>query len=417
MKKTLQIGWKDLTVIFRDRAALILMLGAPFLLTLAMGLVTGRLSAGGGTLQAIPVAIVDQDSGEMGQALVDLLSSDDLQDLLETTTAANPAAARQQVDEDQAAAAVIIPAGFTASILPDASGKTGEVVMIKVYANPARPIGAGVVQSIVAGFLSQVETGLAAGQVTAEQLMQSGRADSMQAMQVAMETGGRLAQDLQASQLIGVQLDQKAASEQPQSVDLMLFLAPGMAMLFLMYTVSLGGRSLLTERREGTLARLLSTPTANGQVLVGKVVGVYFIGATQMLILIGAGFLLFQLRWGNPLGVLVLVLAVVAGATGWGMLLAALARTPGQVSSIGMAMMLTFGLLGGSFFGGMPSGGALETIGMITPNGWGQQGFTILALGGSLQDLWPTIAGLLVMAVILLSISIAIFQRKGILQQ
>jgi ABC-2 type transport system permease protein len=169
---------------------------------------------------------------------------------------------------------------------------------------------------------------------------------------------------------------------------------------------------LLTERREGTLARLLSTPTAHGQVLVGKVVGVYFIGATQMLILIGAGFLLFQLRWGDPLGVLVLVLAVVAGATGWGMLLAALARTPGQVSSIGMAMMLTFGLLGGSFFGGMPSGGALETIGMITPNGWGQQGFTILALGGSLQDLWPTIAGLLVMAVILLSISIAIFQRK-----
>ena len=38
MKKTLQIGWKDLTVIFHDRAALILMLGAPFLLTLTMGL-------------------------------------------------------------------------------------------------------------------------------------------------------------------------------------------------------------------------------------------------------------------------------------------------------------------------------------------------------------------------------------------
>ena len=85
---------------------------------------------------------------------------------------------------------MIIPAGFTASILPDASGKTGEVVMIEVYANPARPIGAGVVQSIVAGFLSQVETGQAGGRVTAEQLMQSGRADGLQAMQAAMEIGG-----------------------------------------------------------------------------------------------------------------------------------------------------------------------------------------------------------------------------------
>jgi ABC-2 type transport system permease protein len=235
-------------------------------------------------------------------------------------------------------------------------------------------------------------------------------------MQVAMETGTRLAQDLQASQLITLQLDQKAASEQPQSIDLMLFLAPGMAMLFLMYTVSLGGRSLLTERRDGTLARLLSTPTANGQVLIGKVVGVYFIGAVQMFILIGAGFLLFQLRWGDPMGVVVLVLAVVAGATGWGMLLASVARTPGQVSSIGMAMMLLFGLLGGSFFGRtLP--GTLETISKITPNAWGQKGFTILARGGGLEDLWPTIAGLLVMAIILLTISIVIFTRKGILQK
>ena len=416
MKKILQIGWKDLTVIFRDRAALILILGAPFLLTLGMGLVTGRLSGGSGALEAIPVVIVNQDSGELGQSLVEMLISDDLGDLLKPSTAADPAEARRQVEDDQISAAVIIPAGFTASILPDASGKTGNVVAIEVYANPARPIGAGVVQSIVAGFLSQVETGQAGGQVTAEQLMQSGRADGLQAMQVAMETGTRLAQDFQASQLITLQLDQKAASEQPQSIDLMLFLAPGMAMLFLMYTVSLGGRSLLTERRDGTLARLLSTPTANGQVLIGKVVGVYFIGAVQMFILIGAGFLLFQLRWGDPMGVVVLVLAVVAGATGWGMLLASVARTPGQVSSIGMAMMLLFGLLGGSFFGRtLP--GTLETISKITPNAWGQKGFTILARGGRLEDLWPTIAGLLVMAIILLTISIVIFQRKGILQK
>lgn len=416
MKKILQIGWKDLTVIFRDRAALILMLGAPFLLTLGMGLVTGRLSGGSGALEAIPVVIVNQDSGELSQSLVELLISEDLGELLKPSAAADPAEARRQVEDDQVSAAVIIPAGFTASILPDASGKTGNVVAIEVYANPARPIGAGVVQSIVAGFLSQIETGQAGGQVTAEQLMQSGRADGLQAMQAALETGTRLALDPQASQLITLQLDQKVASEQPQSTDLMLFLAPGMAMLFLMYTVSLGGRSLLTERRDGTLARLLSTPTANGQVLIGKVVGVYFIGAAQMFILIGAGFLLFQLRWGDPIGVVVLVLAVVAGATGWGMLLASVARTPGQVSSIGMAMMLLFGLLGGSFFGGtLP--GTLETISKITPNAWGQKGFTILALGGGLEDLWPTIAGLLVMAIILLTISIVIFQRKGILQK
>ena len=44
MTKTFLIGIKDLRLVFRDRAALILMLVAPFLLTLGMGLVTGRFS-------------------------------------------------------------------------------------------------------------------------------------------------------------------------------------------------------------------------------------------------------------------------------------------------------------------------------------------------------------------------------------
>ena len=44
MKKIINIAWKDLIIIFRDPASLLLMLGAPFLLTLGMGLVTGAFS-------------------------------------------------------------------------------------------------------------------------------------------------------------------------------------------------------------------------------------------------------------------------------------------------------------------------------------------------------------------------------------
>ena len=49
MKKLLLIGLKDVRLAFRDRAALILMLLAPFLLTLGMGIVTGRFSGGSST--------------------------------------------------------------------------------------------------------------------------------------------------------------------------------------------------------------------------------------------------------------------------------------------------------------------------------------------------------------------------------
>ena len=45
MLKTFIIGIKDVRLAFRDRAALILMLVAPFVLTVGLGLVTGDLAA------------------------------------------------------------------------------------------------------------------------------------------------------------------------------------------------------------------------------------------------------------------------------------------------------------------------------------------------------------------------------------
>ena len=62
MNKLLLIGIKDLKLMFRDRAALILILLAPFLLTLGMGLVTGRFSGGGNSgISDIPIVIVNLD--------------------------------------------------------------------------------------------------------------------------------------------------------------------------------------------------------------------------------------------------------------------------------------------------------------------------------------------------------------------
>src|SRR5690606_12512948 len=48
--------------------------------------------------------------------------------------------------------------------------------------------------------------------------------------------------------------------------DILAYLAPGMALMFLMYTVSNGGRTLLAERNQGTLPRLLVAPVNTAQV-------------------------------------------------------------------------------------------------------------------------------------------------------
>jgi ABC-2 type transport system permease protein len=415
MTKLLTIGWKDLRLMFRDRAALILMLAAPFALTLGMGLITGAFSSGGSSIAKLPVIVVNQDGGQLGDALEQMLLSADLSDLLAARVEGDEAAARSAVEDDQVTAAVIIPAGFTASIIPaEGSSAPAATVAIEVYKNPGRPISSGVVESIVQGFVDRVEAGRVGGQVAIEQLLRSGLAAPQDVPRLAQQIGQEQA-SLAAEPLIRVQRSDQAAG-QSNTFNPLLLLAPGMALVFLMFTVSLGSRSILVERRDGTLARMLSTATGGGSILVGKITGVYLVGAAQMFILILASALLFRLSWGDPLGVAALVLAAVVGAAGWGLLLAAVAKTPNQVANMGMAMMLLFGILGGSFFGGTLTG-ALGTLGKITPNAWAMDGFTTLARGGDLADVLPEIAALLLMGVVLLGVSVALFGRKGFLQR
>ena len=421
MLKTFLIGIKDVKLAFRDRAALIFMLLAPFLLTLGMGLVTGRFSGNNSSgISDIPVVIVNMDDGDMGQALVDVFNSEDLAELVEPSLGTSPEAARLQVDEDEVAAAIIIPAGFTNSIIPKQedldNGVMPETVKIEMYANPSRPTSAGIIKSILDEFMSRIEEGSISGQTSIVQLLVSGRITPEQAQAAGEDMNQRL-QNTSTDEVLAITLNSSTADGEEVEFDVLAYLAPGMALMFLMYTVSYGGRSILAEKSQGTLPRLLVSPTNTMQILGGKVFGIFLTGVAQMLILIGATSMLFQLKWGDALGVIVLVLVAVFGATGWGMIITALARTPGQVGSIGSAMMLIFGILGGSFISLDQMPPLVQSISRITPNSWALDGFTTLALGGTLSNLSAPITALLTMGGVLFVASVLLFGKKNLVQK
>jgi len=419
MKKLFLIGIKDLKLMFRDRAALTFMLLAPFLLTIGMGFVTGRFSGGSSGLSDIPVIVVNLDKQDLGNALENLFSSDDLADLMEPTAAPDPEAARQLIDDDQASAAVIIPEGFTRSIIPaegamsDPNYVQPEPVIIEVYTNPSRPTSSGVIKAIVDEFVSRVEEGRTSGMTSIVQLMSSG----LVSPQDAASEANNLFQNVDETESSAITLKKNTEGADAIEFDLLAYFAPGMALMFLMYTVSYGGRSILAERSQGTLPRLMIAPTHTAQVLGGKVLGIFFMGVAQVGILILASTMFFQVKWGDALGIIVLILAAVFGATGWGMLITAFARTPAQVGSTGSAVMLIFGILGGSFINleQMPS--FLRTVSKITPNAWGLDGFTTLALGGKLQNLVEPITALLIMGTVLFGIAVVLFNRSGLVQK
>ena len=247
------------------------------------------------------------------------------------------------------------------------------------------------------------------------ELIRSGRIQPQDAARIGAQIGSAQAGAAQTSPAISLRNVTEGA--QPVTFDVLAYMAPGMALMFLMFTVSNGGRTLLAEQRQGTLPRLLVTPISTAQVLGGKVFGIYLTGVAQMVILVAASSLLFSLKWGDFASVLVLILAAVVGAVGWGMLITSLAKTPGQVSSVGSAVMLIFGILGGSFISleNMPPW--LQLVSKITPNAWGLDGFTTLALGGGLNQILGPVLALIVMGVILFAVAVIVINRRGFVQR
>ncbi|HCR71692.1 MAG TPA: hypothetical protein DIW23_09625 [Anaerolineae bacterium] len=417
MLKTFLIGLKDLKIAFRDRAAIIFMLLTPFLLTIGMGLVTGRFSSNdnSGALN-IPIVIVNLDNDALGDTLVEVFSSEELADLLETTTSQDAEAARLLVDEDEITVAIIIPAGFTQNIF-SANASQSEEYQIEFYANPSRPTSAGIVKTILDGFMARVDEMRVGGITSVAQLIISGRISPEEANAVGEEIGARFENTPTDSDETLITLNTSTNQTQTNEVDMLAYIAPGMALMFLMYTVSYGGRSILAEKSGGTLTRLLVTPTNSMQILGGKVFGIFLTGAAQMFILIGATTLLFQLQWGDMLGVVLIVFAAVFGATGWGLLITAFARTPNQVGSVGSAVMLIFAIMGGSFLEVDTMPAFVQTLSKITPNAWALDGFASLAFGGNIASLTTPLLALLTMGILLFLVSAFLFGRKNLVQK
>jgi ABC-2 type transport system permease protein len=414
IKKLLLIALKDLRLIFRDTSALILMLLAPFILTLGMGALTGRFSGSSNTgISNIPVVIVNQDQGELGSALLDVFQLPELQDLVDLQVMDDYSAAQALVDEDQRAAVIYVPEGFTARILPGPDGiSQGDTLQIEFYGNPTQPTSAGVLRSILDQFINQVQVGRISGEVIVSQLIDKGLIEPEQAAAVGAGIGQEMAQNASGSSAITIKTEKAAGT--PIEFDILAYMAPGMAIMFLMFTVSYGGRSLLVENYNGTLPRLLVAPTTSAYVLGGKAFGILLTAIAQLLILIGGTSLMFRLQWGDALGVLVLILASAWGATGWGILFAAILKTPGQIAITGSAVMLLFGILGGSFFDLSMLPDWIQIVNKITPNAWAIDGFYILSVGGALQDIIPQIIALLVMGAVLFTFATLWITKRGL---
>lgn len=363
MRSTLLIAGKDLRLRIRDRSAFIVGLIVPFGLAFIFSLILGDVEDGPIDLR---FAVVAEDSSENTAAFIDALERLEADGILTLTTAESAASARILVDSGEVGAAFVVPGGFGAAV------DAGSPATVTVLAHPDRQTSASIARSIAETFAANIE-GVRLVAATAS-VVGANVADTVAMLHAAPPPVS----------VAGVE----AADRQ---LDLTTFFVAGMAVFFLFFTVQFGVTSLLEERQQGTLARLLAAPIARRSVIGAKALVSLVLGVVSMTVLIVASSVLLGARWGDPLGVAVLVVAGVISAVGIMAVVAAFARTPEGAGNLQSVIAVAFGMLGGVFFPTPLGEGVLAQLALITPHRWFMTGLGDLAGGGGLSVVMPSV--------------------------
>lgn len=376
MAASLDIAAKDLRQRVRDRSAILLAIVVPLALAAIFSVLFGPASIP----RPFDYAVVDQDGGPIvaafSEEVLDFLESEEIV----SVEAMDEEEARQAVSDGDLDAAFVFPAGFSEAV------QSERPVEVEVVGSVDSPTGTDVARSIARSYVADLNAARVAVAAVARQ--QAGTSEeelSAIAEQVATAPPPIALRDVSASAKV---LDTKT------------YFAAGMAVFFLLFTVQFGVSSLLEERSDGTLARLLAAPVRRTSILAGKLLTSIVLGVVSLTVLVVGTTLLLGARWGDPLGVALLILAGVLAGTGITSLVASFARTPEQAGSWQAVVAVTLGLLGGAFFPIQQSGSFIATASLVTPHAWFLRGLGSLVGEGGVVDVLPAVAALLCFAAV-----------------
>lgn len=392
----LSVAWKDLKIFLNERGQLLYLFLIPMVFILAFSGALGGGSDPEESLIALPLVNLDPAS-EASQTLIEALNAaGGVQvELYEAQQA------QTLLDEGEIKRVLTIPASYGTDLEagrsvtlrlvnhPDASAETTEALEAVVQ-------GVAADLSLQTQLIASFEQ-MAAMQAAAPPEQQVFTAD------LIVEQAQSQFERSRTDPLLGVEEmwpeHLLADREDIKPVDV---LVPGFTILFVFLTAQATAQSIYEEKKVGSFRRLLAAPISRATILVGKMTPNFVTVLVQIVVIFGFGILIFPLLGMDPLTLgddppaLIVVSSVIAlCSTSLGVLIAAIARTEGQISGLSTLVLWVMGFVGiimpQAF---MPP--ALVNIGRAIPHTWANEAYQdIFVRGHGLTDVTPSLLALL----------------------
>jgi ABC-2 type transport system permease protein len=190
---------------------------------------------------------------------------------------------------------------------------------------------------------------------------------------------------------------------------------PGYLVMFVFMAAATASESIVRERRNRTLERLLSTSVTRQSIIGGMFCGSAVRGLFQIAILWGVGILVFHVDLGlYPAAVILVSVLMVLASAAFGVMLATFARTERSAASVAVLASLVLAPLGGCWWPLFIVPQWMQFLARVTPHGWANMAFNKLMLfGGTFGTALPEMMAVLGFTVLFGLIAVWRFRARA----
>jgi ABC-2 type transport system permease protein len=386
---SLWIAHKDLLEFSRNRVMLVMLFVFPFFM-MAM---TGYIFPSGNSIKAMPVGVVNLDSvnGTPGMPGSDSIQFVQTLDAFNNRTGFfdfqkmdSPDTAREKITKGEVNGAIILAANFTSNL--EHSGQ-GYVTLLYDQSNP------------------QISQQLISVMNTVVNNMGTARAE----LNIT-----RFNVSYNDSISIITPYNVKTKGTVPGNSSYFEFLAPGMMMMVVMFSVMTGlPRAISHEKELGTFDGVLAAPTSRFSIILGKTIAQSVRGVIQGMVVMLLALVLFGVTINGSIVLAILLLLLgVFSFIGIGIVITSVASDEETAQTFMMVLQFPMMFLSGVFFPIQQMPWYMQDISMILPLSYATQAMRkVVVLGAGVGDILPEVAVLLIVGIVLLLVSIPLFKR------
>ncbi len=408
----IKIAIKDLKIFLRDIKAVLLSFLLPIALITLFSLAFGGLGEDQSAQNPVSIFVADNDSTATSQDIITKL--DNLEEIELSPIAFETG--KNEIMNGNKLAMLVLHKGFADSV------EAGHKEPIELFYDEAREMEAGLVQYALISNLMEVLGSQSMKKKIIKsvnsrypdidpQIMASIEEEiAMQFEPAEGESNGNIMDNTGGLEI--------TALSRKKSVNWALIQSfAGTAVMMLLFSVAAMGSSILAEREDGTLKRLLYSPVNPLNILFGKMVNAIVVGFFQLVVMLLFSILVLGLDLeGNIFYLFMVILATAFACSGFGIFIAAISTSRKQAESLSTIIILIMSAIGGSmipiFF--MPE--IMQKMSVVSVNYWAIQGFFDVLGRDAAMGPVMTKVGILFLIGILMSIISAVLFRRNMLR-